>query len=150
MLLACAHDTRRKIRYSLYCYILRPTMQTLIINRKNLLRAICPAFCYTWTVYPTQPNCYHFCTQTFNNSDENVKDYKDKETITLCRRIEMLPRGESIGSAFQSWMGEGLPVQRADIFHTINRLRKRRFNKRALEVTMHLSLLSVMFTSNCL
>ncbi|KAL1826701.1 hypothetical protein ACET3Z_005113 [Daucus carota] len=46
----------------------------------------------------------------------------------------MLPRGESIGSAFQSWMGDGLPVQRADIFHTINRLRKRRFNKRALEV----------------
>lgn len=101
------------------------------------------------TIYPSQPNCYHYCSQTSNNSDENVEE-KDKEATTLCSRIEMLPRGESIGFAFQSWMGDGFPVQRGDIFHTINRLRKRRLNKRALEVMLLLLFLSLMFTSNCL
>ncbi|KAJ6670605.1 hypothetical protein OIU85_014464 [Salix viminalis] len=52
----------------------------------------------------------------------------------LSLRIEKLPGGESVGYAFQSWMGEGFPIHRGDIFHTINRLRKLRLNKRALEV----------------
>ncbi|CAN0914161.1 Pentatricopeptide repeat-containing protein At1g07590, mitochondrial [Linum grandiflorum] len=52
----------------------------------------------------------------------------------LSFRIEKLPRGVPVVSAFQSWMGEGLPVHRGDIFHTINRLRKLKMNKRALEV----------------
>lgn len=52
----------------------------------------------------------------------------------LSQRIESIPIGECIGSTFQSWMGDGLPIHRGDIFHTINRLRKRKFYKRALEV----------------
>ncbi|XP_038707844.1 pentatricopeptide repeat-containing protein At1g07590, mitochondrial isoform X2 [Tripterygium wilfordii] len=48
--------------------------------------------------------------------------------------IESLQRGNLVGSAVQNWMGEGLPVQRGDIYHAINRLRKLRFNKRALEL----------------
>lgn len=63
-----------------------------------------------------------FCTQTTQNQD------------SLSKRIEKLPKGESIASAFRSWMGDGFPVRGADVFHTINRLRKLNFNKRALEV----------------
>ncbi|CAN4099249.1 unnamed protein product [Withania somnifera] len=55
-------------------------------------------------------------------------------TNNLSQKIESIPVGESVGSAFQSWMGDGLPIHRGDIFHTINRLRKFKFNKRALEV----------------
>ena len=51
-------------------------------------------------------------------------------------RIERLGKGEPVLSAFQSWMGEGFPVHRGDIFHAINRLRKLKRNKRALEVTL--------------
>lgn len=109
-------------------------MQTLIlVNKGTLFQAIRRTLCNGWSIYPTQPNYFPFCTQTSDNSDENVKE-KDKEATTLCSRIEMVPRGESIGSAFQSWMGDGFVVQRGDICHTINRLRKRRLNKRALEV----------------
>lgn len=53
---------------------------------------------------------------------------------TLSWRIEKLARGESVASAFQSWMGDGFPVGRGDVFHIINRLRKLKANKRALEV----------------
>ena len=63
-----------------------------------------------------------FCTQTTQNED------------SLCKRIEKLPKGESISSAFRSWMRDGFPVRGANVFHTINRLRKLNFNKRALEV----------------
>ncbi|CAN4100549.1 unnamed protein product [Withania somnifera] len=52
----------------------------------------------------------------------------------LSQRIESIPTSESIGSTFESWMGDGRPIHRGDIFHTINRLRKLKFNKRALEV----------------
>ncbi|CAN1732137.1 Pentatricopeptide repeat-containing protein At1g07590, mitochondrial [Linum perenne] len=52
----------------------------------------------------------------------------------LSLRIEKLPRGVPVISAFQSWMVEGFPVHRGDIFHAINRLRKLNMNKRALEV----------------
>ncbi|CAI0541935.1 unnamed protein product [Linum tenue] len=53
---------------------------------------------------------------------------------SLSLRIEKLPRGVPVGSAFQSWMGEGFPVHRGDIFHAMNRLRKCNMNKRAVEV----------------
>ncbi|KAL6979192.1 hypothetical protein U1Q18_020856, partial [Sarracenia purpurea var. burkii] len=53
---------------------------------------------------------------------------------SLCWRLERLPKGEPVGSVFQSWMGDGFPIQRGDIFHTINRFRKLQCNKRALEV----------------
>jgi hypothetical protein len=70
----------------------------------------------------TQLSFKFFCTQTTQNQD------------SLCKRIEKLPKGESISSAFRSWMRDGFPVRSADVFHTINRLRKLNFNKRALEV----------------
>ena len=53
----------------------------------------------------------------------------------LSYRIERLSRGESAGSAFKSWMGDGFPIHRGDVYHAINRLRKLNMNKRALEVT---------------
>ncbi|XP_051113696.1 pentatricopeptide repeat-containing protein At1g07590, mitochondrial [Andrographis paniculata] len=56
------------------------------------------------------------------------------EAKSLSRRIEKLARGESVAAAFQSWMGEGLPIHRGDVFHTINRLRKLKATRRALEV----------------
>ncbi|ERN17841.1 hypothetical protein AMTR_s00047p00194260 [Amborella trichopoda] len=60
---------------------------------------------------------------------ENSFDFK-----SLTSRVEKLERRESIVYAFQSYMSEGFPVQRGDVFHTINRLRKLRKYKRALEV----------------
>ncbi|XP_059626611.1 pentatricopeptide repeat-containing protein At1g07590, mitochondrial [Cornus florida] len=83
---------------------------------------------------------FTFSTQTPDNSSEEEESSvpnrreEEEEPKTLCRRIERLGKGEPVGSAFQSWMGEGLPIHRGDIFHTINRLRKLQFNKRALEV----------------
>ncbi|KAK4408826.1 Pentatricopeptide repeat-containing protein, mitochondrial [Sesamum angolense] len=67
-------------------------------------------------------------------SEESGKESKDGEPKSLSWRIEKLPRGESVASAFQNWMGDGLPIHRGDIFHTINRLRKLKSTKRALEV----------------
>lgn len=58
---------------------------------------------------------------------------------SLSLRIEKLARGESVGLAFQSWMREGFPIHRGDIFHAINRLRKLKLNKRALEVSLSFS-----------
>ncbi|GAU17339.1 hypothetical protein TSUD_110570 [Trifolium subterraneum] len=71
----------------------------------------------------TQLSFKFFCTQTTTQNQDS-----------LCKRIEKLPKGESIASAFRSWMRDGFPVRGADVFHTINRLRKLNFNKRALEV----------------
>ncbi|PNX57305.1 PPR containing plant-like protein [Trifolium pratense] len=74
----------------------------------------------------TQLSFRFFCTQTTHNQD------------SLCKRIEKLPKGESISSAFRSWMRDGFPVRGTDVFHTINRLRKLNFNKRALEIIFQL------------
>ncbi|KAL5152288.1 Pentatricopeptide repeat-containing protein, mitochondrial [Glycine soja] len=63
-----------------------------------------------------------FCTQATQNHD------------SLSRRIERLPKGESVGAAFRSWMRDGLPVHGGDVFHAVNRLRKLNMNKRALQV----------------
>ncbi|KAL4558237.1 hypothetical protein LXL04_036435 [Taraxacum kok-saghyz] len=65
---------------------------------------------------------------------ESISEDNEEAPGSLCGRIEKLARGDPVGSAFQSWMGDGFPIHRGDIFHTINRLRKRKFNKRALEV----------------
>lgn len=54
---------------------------------------------------------------------------------SLSSRVERLPKGESVAFAFQNWMGEGYAVDRGEIFHAINRLRKRKMNRRALEVS---------------
>lgn len=78
---------------------------------------------------------FFLCTQTPNNAPEEVSEPKQEEPRScLSYRIEKLPRGEPVGSAFQSWMGDGFPIHRGDIFHAINRLRKLKSNKRALEV----------------
>ncbi|EPS72087.1 hypothetical protein M569_02669, partial [Genlisea aurea] len=58
----------------------------------------------------------------------------EEANCCLSRRIEQVPRGESVASAFRSWMGDGFPVQRGDIFHTVNRLRRLKSTRRALEV----------------
>lgn len=80
---------------------------------------------------------YSFSTETADNYfEETSKPNQEEESKSLSRRIEKLPRGEPVGLAFQSWMGEGSPIHRGHIFHAINRLRKLKFNKRALEVTI--------------
>ncbi|XP_024028081.1 pentatricopeptide repeat-containing protein At1g07590, mitochondrial isoform X2 [Morus notabilis] len=77
-----------------------------------------------------------FCTQAPNNLPNEEPESKREETTRPCLsyRIEKLPKGEAVLSAFQNWMGDGFPVHRGDIFHAINRLRKLKMNKRALEV----------------
>ncbi|XP_008223543.1 PREDICTED: pentatricopeptide repeat-containing protein At1g07590, mitochondrial [Prunus mume] len=78
---------------------------------------------------------FFLCTQTPNDFTEKVSESKREEPRScLSYRIEKLPNGEPVGSAFQSWMGDGFPIHRGDIFHAINRLRKLKLNKRALEV----------------
>ncbi|OVA16375.1 Pentatricopeptide repeat [Macleaya cordata] len=75
-----------------------------------------------------------FCTET--SCDVNLEETNPEleEPNSLSWRVERLSKGEPVFSAFQSWMGEGFPIQRGDIFHAINRLRKLKMNKRALEV----------------
>ncbi|CAL5380614.1 unnamed protein product [Camellia sinensis] len=69
-----------------------------------------------------------------NNNFSSDNESSEEEPKSLCWRIQKLPRTEPVGSAFQSWMGDGFPIHRAHVFHTINRFRKLHFNKRALEV----------------
>ncbi|KAL1545146.1 pentatricopeptide repeat-containing protein, mitochondrial [Salvia divinorum] len=65
---------------------------------------------------------------------ETENEPKDGEAKSLSWRIEKLFKGDSVTSAFCRWMGDGLPIHRGDIFHMINRLRRLKSNKRALEV----------------
>ncbi|KAM4083279.1 hypothetical protein ACJW30_08G044300 [Castanea mollissima] len=78
-------------------------------------------------------NFNFLCTQMPLNFPEKVLESKEGKPSCLSYRIEKLPKGESVGLAFQSWMGDGFPIHRGDIFHAINRLRKLKMNKRALE-----------------
>lgn len=92
------------------------------------------------TVNQTSSIFNFFCTQPPNKLlTSNIEPGLEKPKC-LSLRIERLPRGEPVGSAFQSWMREGFPVHRGEIFHSINRLRKLQLNKRALEVQMSLFL----------
>ncbi|KNA06965.1 hypothetical protein SOVF_176270 [Spinacia oleracea] len=81
---------------------------------------------------------FAYCTQTTSEKSElglkNSSSNGEEALKMLSLRIERLPRGESIGYVFQRWMGEGFPVHRGDIFHSINRLRKLKLDRRALEV----------------
>lgn len=86
------------------------------------------------------------CTQTPDNLSANVLESELEGPRCLSLRIEKIPKGESIGYAFRSWMGDGFPVHRGDIFHAINRLRKLERNKRALEVAISISLFNFLFS----
>ena len=112
---------------------------TLVIQRR-----VTQAIRRTLTI-PSSPlnqilfNFNFLCTQTPLNFPEKILDEsKQEKPSCLSYRIEKLPKGELAGLAFQSWMGDGFPIHRGDIFHTINRLRKLKMNKRALEVTLSL------------
>ncbi|CAI9108101.1 OLC1v1007623C1 [Oldenlandia corymbosa var. corymbosa] len=76
----------------------------------------------------------HFTAQTSESEKEEEEELEEKDGKSLSWRIERLPREKPVISAFQSWMGDGFPIQRGDIIHTINRLRKVKANKRALQV----------------
>ncbi|KAH6828378.1 Tetratricopeptide repeat superfamily protein [Perilla frutescens var. hirtella] len=83
-----------------------------------------------------------FCTHTSpeaavvpaETSLGTEKESKEGEAKSLSWRIEKLSKGDSVSSAFRRWMGDGLPIHRGEIFHTINRLRRLKSTKRALEV----------------
>ncbi|CAL5386819.1 unnamed protein product [Camellia sinensis] len=85
--------------------------------------------------FSTLPPHNHYSSEneTSVSTHEGGRE-EEEEPKSLCWRIEKLPRTEPVGSAFQSWMGDGFPIHRGHVFHTINRLRKLHFNKRALEV----------------
>uniref|UniRef100_A0A7N0UL36 Pentatricopeptide repeat-containing protein n=1 Tax=Kalanchoe fedtschenkoi TaxID=63787 RepID=A0A7N0UL36_KALFE len=109
--------------------------------RRAVRGILCEAFRRTTSAAATKSVQWredrHFiCTQVEISPTEasSGSEREDGEPSCLSRRIERLPRGVSVGSVFQGWMGEGLPVHRGDVFHAINRLRKRKLHKRALEV----------------
>nr|GMD18816.1 pentatricopeptide repeat-containing protein At1g07590, mitochondrial isoform X1 [Ipomoea batatas] len=110
-----------------------------------ILRAqrFCGALRRTFVITSPDPKFhlrFSFCTQVPTSSldsgseNEHIVAEEDAGVNSLSSRIEKLPRGEPIGSAFQSWMGDGFSIHRGHIFHTINRLRRLNSTKRALEV----------------
>nr|GLL30901.1 pentatricopeptide repeat-containing protein At1g07590, mitochondrial [Ipomoea trifida] len=110
-----------------------------------ILRAqrFCGALRRTFVITSPDPKFhlrFSFCTQVPTSSldsgseNEHIVAGEDAGVNSLSSRIEKLPRGEPIGSAFQSWMGDGFSIHRGHIFHTINRLRRLNSTKRALEV----------------
>ncbi|XVF20055.1 hypothetical protein REPUB_Repub11eG0165200 [Reevesia pubescens] len=104
-------------------------MQTLVLLRqRRLFQAIYQ------TLDTTASSLKFLCSQTADNLQGQTSESKHEEPKCLSLRIERLPKGETVGSAFRSWMAGGFPVHRGDIFHAINRLRKLKLNKRALEV----------------
>ncbi|XLS62944.1 hypothetical protein HN51_017172, partial [Arachis hypogaea] len=72
------------------------------------------------------------CIQSPRESSESDSE-SPQNSESLSRRIEKLWKGEVVGSAFRTWMGDGFPVHRGHVFHAINRLHKLNMNKRALE-----------------
>ncbi|KAH9298157.1 hypothetical protein KI387_029839, partial [Taxus chinensis] len=71
----------------------------------------------------------------------NITGAELEEENRLCTLVEVerghedsRRRSSIVISAFQTWMGEGRPVGRGDIFHTMNRLRKLVMYHRALQV----------------
>ncbi|CAL5355031.1 unnamed protein product [Camellia sinensis] len=87
--------------------------------------------------FSTLPPHNHYSSEnetSVSTHERGREKEEEEEPKSLCLRIEKLPRTEPVGSAFQSWMGDGFPIHRGHVFHTINRLRKLHFNKRTLEV----------------
>ncbi|KAF7837779.1 pentatricopeptide repeat-containing protein [Senna tora] len=105
--------------------------------RERLIQAFrrtpCATAAVTVSVIQIHLNFKFLCTNTAHNLPHNNSESQENPKC-LSYRIERLPKGESVGFAFRSWMGDGFPIHRGDIFHTINRLRKLMMNKRALEV----------------
>jgi hypothetical protein len=50
---------------------------------------------------------------------------------SLARRVE---RAASVGAAMRDWMADGRAVHRGHVFHAINRLRRHRLHRTALQV----------------
>jgi hypothetical protein len=50
---------------------------------------------------------------------------------SLARRVE---RAASVGAAMRGWMADGRAVHRGHVFHAINRLRRHRLHRTALQV----------------
>ncbi|KAH7550047.1 hypothetical protein JRO89_XS13G0125500 [Xanthoceras sorbifolium] len=111
-------------------------MQTLArLGHKRLVQAIHRTVSSTSAFANQTPFFFRFlCTEPADEFVDNSLEPNKENPKCLSLRIERLPRGEAVGSAFQSWMSEGFSVHRGEIFHAINRLRKRKLNKRALEV----------------
>lgn len=115
-------------------------MQAVVLSERKFFQIIRRTLLFSSSLSAHQS--LSFCTQSphesFDESSEPNIEQEEEELVeepnSLCWRIEKLSRGESVGTAFRNWMGDGFPVHRGDIFHTINRLRKRKSNKRALEV----------------
>ncbi|KAI9123239.1 hypothetical protein K1719_006128 [Acacia pycnantha] len=104
------------------------------IVRERLIQAIHRTPCATALSFIQIHLKFKFlCTHTAEIIPEDNSKTLDNPKC-LSYRIEKLSNGKSVGSAFQSWMGDGFPIHRGDIFHAINRLRKLKKNKRALEV----------------
>ncbi|KAK4782241.1 hypothetical protein SAY86_016343 [Trapa natans] len=59
---------------------------------------------------------------------------RKEQAKCLLYRIENLPREEPVGSACQSWMADGFPIHRGDVYHALNQLRKCKRDTRALEM----------------
>lgn len=107
----------------------------VLLWRHSFFRAIRQTVVFSSPVNQIAYSFNPFGTETAALSfEESSKPNQEEESKSLSWRIEKLPRGEPVGLAFQSWMGEGCPIHRGHIFHAINRLRKLKFNKRALEV----------------
>lgn len=106
----------------------------VLLWRHSFFRAIRRTVVFSSPVNQIAYSFNPFGTETAAlSSEESSKPNQEEESKSLSWRIEKLPRGEPVGLAFQSWMGEGCPIHRGHIFHAINRLRKLKFNKRALE-----------------
>ncbi|KAJ4725814.1 putative Pentatricopeptide repeat-containing protein [Melia azedarach] len=110
-------------------------MQALAIGgRRRLIQAIHQTLSITFRYQNQPPLLSFYCSEATNKFLGEDMDSEQEKPKCLSLRIERLARGEPVGFAFQSWMSEGFPIHRGEIFHTINRLRKRKLNKRALEV----------------
>lgn len=107
--------------------------------QRCFIQAICRTVSGPYLSRTHLPSSFTFlCTQT-PNSITQLDSKQQEPGSCLSYRIEKLPKDEPVRYAFQSWMGDGFPIHRGDIFHAINRLRKLMMNKRALEVTLSLS-----------
>ncbi|XP_047318692.1 pentatricopeptide repeat-containing protein At1g07590, mitochondrial [Impatiens glandulifera] len=115
---------RAKLTNAVFSYLRQRRLLSSILPITNLSS---PSLNPNWvSLFCTLPSNVSTCEP--HSAEENGKG------TSLSWRIESLPRGEPVGSAFRSWMGDGFPVRSADIFHSVNRLRKMKANKRALEV----------------